>query len=201
MTKGFRWKDMWCNDKHSYREKMTIKIEKQNVFIIVLFAIYMLLLIGVIIFKLPFYSPKLSDGIRVINLIPFQGSFDENGVIVWREIAQNILIFVPLGIYISMLKSNWPFIKKVLPIIGLSFVFETTQFIFAMGRSDITDLIGNTFGGLIGISVYALLFKVFKRRAVTVVNTLALTVTVCAVAYFTYLFYLSHFVMMKLPPL
>ena len=179
---------------------MTIKTERQNVFIIILFTVYMLLLIGVIIFKLPFYSPEFSDGIRAVNLIPLQGSFDESGAIDWREITQNILIFVPLGIYISMLKGSWPFVRKALPIIGLSLVFETVQFIFAMGRSDITDLIGNTFGGLIGISVYALLLKIFKNRTVKIVTILALLATVYVVLRFGYLFYLSYFVMGH-PPL
>jgi glycopeptide antibiotics resistance protein len=177
-----------------------MKNEKRNTLTIVLFAVYMLLLIGVILFKLPFYSAALSDGIRVINVIPFAGSFDENGTIVWREIIQNILVFAPLGTYISMLKSKLPFVKKVLPIIGLTFVFEITQFIFAMGRSDITDILGNTLGGIIGIGIYALLYKVFGSRTVRIINMLALVVTVCVILRFGYLFYLSHFVMRHLSP-
>lgn len=177
-----------------------MKSEKQNTLTIVLLVVYILLLTGIIIFKLPFYSEKLSDGIRVINLIPFQGSFDENGAMILREIIYNILLFIPLGIYICMLKSQWPFIKKVLPVIGLSLTFEVIQFIFAIGRSDITDVLGNTLGGIIGIGIYALLFKIFKSRTVKAVNILALAVTVCVVLRFTYLFYLSHFVMRGLHP-
>ncbi|MEA4994841.1 hypothetical protein SDC9_72892 [bioreactor metagenome] len=177
-----------------------MKSEKRNTLTIILFVVYMLLLTGVILFKLPFYSEKLSDGIRVINLIPLQGSFDENGAIILREIIDNILLFIPLGIYICMLKSERSFMKKVLPIICLTIAFEVIQFVFAIGRSDITDVLGNTLGGIIGIGIYALLFKIFNSRTVKVVNVFALAVTVYVVLRFAYLFYLSHFVMRGLHP-
>lgn len=177
-----------------------MKSENRNKLTIALFVIYMLLLTGVILFKLPFFSSEISDGIRVINLIPFQGSFDDSGTIDFREIRDNILIFIPLGIYICILKSKWPFMKKVLPIVALTLAFEAIQFIFAIGRSDITDVLDNTLGGVIGIGIYALLFKIFKNRTVKVVNILALVVTVFVVLYFAHLFYLSHFVMRRLHP-
>lgn len=172
-----------------------MKSEKRNTLTIILFVVYMLLLTGVILFKLPFYSEKLSDGIRVINPIPFQGSFDENGVIILREIIDNILLFIPLGIYICMLKSERSFMKKVLPIICLTIAFEAIQFVFAIGRSDITDVLGNTLGGIIGIGMSAILFKVFKNRTVKIVNMPALVLTILVVLRFAYLFYLNHFVM------
>lgn len=175
-----------------------MKCKKRNTLTIVLFIVYIMLLTGVILFKLPFYSEKLSDGIRVINLIPLQGSFDENGVILLREIIQNILIFIPLGIYIYMMKYERPLMKKALPVIVLSLTFEVIQFIFAIGRTDVTDILGNSLGGVIGIGIYALLRGIFKNRTVIVVNMLALVVTVCVVARFAHLFYLSHFVMGRL---
>jgi glycopeptide antibiotics resistance protein len=172
--------------------------EKRNWLTVVLFVIYILVLAGVILFKLPFYSGP-SEGIRVINLIPFQGSFEEYGGILWEEIRNNILVFIPLGIYICMLKGSWPFVKKVLPIIGLTLAFEVTQFVFAIGRTDITDILDNTLGGIIGIGVYALLFKAFKDRTSKIVNMLALVITVLVIAYLAYLFFLSHFVMGRPP--
>jgi hypothetical protein len=57
-----------------------MELKKQNTITAILCLVYLLLLTGIILFKLPFYSPEISDGIRVINLIPLQGSFDENGV-------------------------------------------------------------------------------------------------------------------------
>lgn len=175
-----------------------MKSKKRNTLTIVLLAVYILVLTGIILFKLPFYSES-SDNIRVINLIPLQGSFDYNGVFNSREVIDNILLFIPLGVYIGMLKREWSFVRKVLPAIGLSLLFEVIQFIFAMGRTDITDILGNTLGGIIGIGIYALLFKIFKSRTVKMVNILALALTVCVVLHFAYLFFLSHFIM-GLPP-
>lgn len=181
------------------RERNILKSKKQRTLTITLFVVYTLLLVGIILFKLPFYSEKISDGIRVVNLIPFTGSFDQNGALFPREIFYNILLFIPLGIYISMLKSQWPFIKKSLTVIGISLSFEVLQLIFALGRTDITDLIDNTLGGIIGLGIYALLLRICKAKTVRVTNIIALVVTVCVVWRFSQLFYLSHFVMGRLP--
>jgi len=183
----------------SEAKQSIMKPNKQNALATVLFVIYLLVLTGIVLFKLPFRF-EFSDGIRAINLIPFQGSFAENGVLLLRDFFYNILVFIPLGVYISMLKGDWPFVKKALPAIALSFAFEALQFIFAIGRSDVTDLIGNTLGGVIGIGFYALLFRIFKNscRINMIVNVFALALTVCAVSRFAYLFYLSHFVMGQL---
>ena len=168
---------------------------KRNVLITVLFWIYLLVLTGIILFKLPFYSPVISDGIRVINLVPLMGSFDAGGVLGLREIADNIMIFVPFGIYISVLKSEWSLRKRVLSVVGLSLAFEIVQFIFALGRSDVTDILSNTFGGVIGICIYALALRVLKDKTFKVVNVFALVLTVCVVSRFVYQFYISYFVM------
>ena len=40
---------------------------------------------------------------------------------------------------------------KLLIIAGISLLLEITQYILAIGSSDITDLITNTAGGLLGI--------------------------------------------------
>lgn len=80
-----------------------------------------------------------------------------------------------------MLKNAWPFGNKVFAIAALSLIFEITQFIFAIGRADITDVLSNTLGGIIGIGIYALLSKALKGRTNTVVNTLAAVFTILAV--------------------
>jgi glycopeptide antibiotics resistance protein len=185
--------------RHGYvREKATDT--KNTKLTLVLFAVYVLLLTGIILFKLPFFSESLSDGIRVINLIPLGGSFDENGNLILWEMVNNILLFIPLGVYLCMLKGKMSFACKVLTIIGLTLSFEAIQFIFALGRSDITDILDNTLGGIIGIGVYAVLSKVLKDRTVKIVSILALAVTFYVVLRFGYLFYLSNIVMRQLHP-
>lgn len=158
-----------------------IKSEKRNTLTLVLFAVYLLALVWLILFKLQF-SIAVMDG-RVVNLIPLLGSFDNNGVIRFSEIRNNILVFIPLGIYIGMLKSKWSFAKKVLATVVLTLAFEITQFIFAIGRADITDVLSNTLGGVIGIGIYALLFKLMKGRTNKVLNILATVLTALIILF------------------
>src|SRR5699024_8423175 len=125
----------------------------QKIFTIGLLVIYLSLLTWIILFKMTLSFQKLPD-LSGINLIPFAGSVIVNKQIDFSEIINNVLIFVPFGVYISMLKPDWAFLKKVAPIAGVSLLFEVLQFIFAIGGTDITDFIGNTFGGIIGIGIY-----------------------------------------------
>lgn len=160
--------------------------EKKNTLTIALFMIYVLALIWIILLKLQFSFAEL-DRVRSINLIPLQGSVIINGIVSLNEIFDNIIVFIPFGIYINMLKNKWSFIQKVLPIISVSLTFEVLQFIFAIGRTDITDLLGNTLGGIIGIIIYAVLLRIFKNKTIKIINTVALILTVCALALITLL--------------
>jgi glycopeptide antibiotics resistance protein len=136
-----------------------------------LFAIYLFALIWIIVFKMQFSFQGLPD-FRKINLIPFAGSASVNNQIDFNEIIYNVFAFIPFGIYISMLKPSWSFLKKIAVIAGVSLLFEVLQFIFAIGASDITDLIGNTLGGIIGVGVYIVFCKLFGTKANKILNIL-----------------------------
>mgnify|MGYP004552219861 FL=1 len=146
---------------------------KENYLTKVLFIFYILALIWIILFKMQFSFKGLVTS-RSINLIPFGESMMVNGMIDVKEIIANVLIFIPFGIYISMLKSEWTFIKKVGSGFIISFAVEILQFIFAIGASDITDIIGNTLGGIIGIGIFYAFYKVFREKAIKIINVVAL---------------------------
>lgn len=152
---------------------MMFKDNRQKFLTLGLFTVYAFLLVWLILFK---FQTNISDlnHIRNINLIPFAASMVVNGKIELREIIYNVLVFVPMGIYISIFKSKWSFLQKILPCLGVSVLFEVLQYIFAIGATDITDIIGNTLGGIIGIAMYGLIKRLFKDRAITVVNVMAL---------------------------
>ncbi len=152
------------------------KAEKRSTLTPVLFIVYLLALTWLVLFKLQFSIPILNEG-RIINLIPLLGSFDDNGVILFSEIRNNILAFIPLGIYVCMLKPLWSFVKKVLAVAVVTLTFEMTQFIFVIGRADITDMLSNTLGGVVGIAAYALSFKLLKGKTNKVINVLAAVLT------------------------
>ena len=149
-----------------------------------LFIVYIIILTWIILFKLQFDISSLEPmNLRSINLVPFAGSLIINNRVDISEIILNVAIFVPFGIYVCMLKEEWSFIKKVIPIFITSLAFETLQYIFALGASDITDLIGNTLGGIIGIAVFMLLSKIFKNNTIKIINVLALIVTIIVVLF------------------
>ncbi|NMS88950.1 VanZ family protein [Clostridioides difficile] len=149
-----------------------------------LFVVYIIILTWIILFKMQFDISSLEAmNLRNINLVPFAGSLIVNNRVDISEIILNVVVFVPFGIYLCMLKEEWSFIKKVVPIFLASLIFETLQYIFAIGASDITDLIGNTLGGIIGIAVFVLFSKIFKNKTIKIINILALIVTVVVILF------------------
>lgn len=134
-----------------------------------LFIVYLLGLTWVVVFKTQLSLSTLPE-MRSINLIPFAESVFVNGKIDYTEVIQNALIFVPYGIFISALMDKKTFAVKILPIILTSLVFETIQFVFAIGASDITDIIANTIGGIIGIAIAFVFSKIFKDNWKKIIN-------------------------------
>lgn len=162
------------------RGGIDIRTEKRSALTLALFAVYLLALVWLILFKLQFFIPATTEG-RIVNWIPLLGSFDDQGLLLFSEIRANLLAFLPLGVYLSMLDLPRSFWRKALAMAGLAFVFETIQFIFAIGRADITDVLSNTLGGVVGLGLYALLRKVLKGRTNEVLNVLAAVLTALAV--------------------
>lgn len=97
-------------------------------------------------------------------MTPFHYSTSVGEQFHFEEVRDNILIFIPFGVLLSMLSSRMKLQNKVLIIFGSSFILEMIQYILAIGSTDITDLITNMFGGIIGIGLYALLLKILKDK-------------------------------------
>ena len=139
-----------------------------------LLIFYLIVLTWIIVFKMQFaFSGSLPE-IRNINLIPFGGSLIVNGEISFSEIIKNALVFIPFGILIGVLWDKKSFVKKILPIILTSFIFETLQFIFGIGASDITDIISNSLGGVIGVAITIVISKIFKNNWQKIINVISL---------------------------
>ena len=158
-----------------------MKNKRQRNLTRILFAVYFLILVWILLFKMSFSLDELYKS-RSINLIPFMGSVVVNGRIYINEIIDNILVFIPLGIYICMLKEDWSILRKISVGFFISLVIEILQFILAIGATDITDLLGNTLGGILGIGVFYLFSKLFKNKTNKIINTLALIATILLVS-------------------
>lgn len=165
--------------KRKGRYQEMIKTKSNNVKLeYIVFGIYLSFLVWLVLFKFATSFDSIIQN-RGINLIPFSASEDTGIRIVVKEMIYNVFAFIPFGLYISIICSNWPFWKKVLLSFGLSLTFEVIQYIFALGISDITDLINNTAGAVLGIGLFSLLCVLFRRKTVTVINVLMLTFEVC----------------------
>lgn len=136
-------------------------------------TVYLILLTWIIVFKMSFSFSDLPD-LRSINLISFGESVIVNGKLDFSEIINNVLAFIPFGILASVLWDNKSFIIKISPIIITSLIFEVLQFAFGIGASDITDIITNSLGGIIGILIAIGISRVFKNNWKKVINAVSL---------------------------
>ncbi len=148
---------------------------------VVICGIYLVLLVWLVLFK---FQVRFADlpHLRSINLIPFGEPLEVNDRIDVSESLYYILVFVPLGVYMGIFCPEWPLWKKVLPGFGLSLLLETAQYAFAIGASDITDILTNTLGTLLGVGLFAGFTRVWKEKAVTAVNAIGLTIAIIAFA-------------------
>ncbi|MCM3781599.1 VanZ family protein [Neobacillus mesonae] len=149
---------------------------------------YFLTLTWIIVFKMAFSIQDLPE-IRNINLVPFGDSVIVNNEIDIQELLYNMLAFIPFGIYISML-TKWSVLKRVAIIISVSLMYEFLQFIFGIGASDITDLINNTLGGIVGIGFYYVVLKLTRTKLKTnrIFNIIASAGTVALILLLSLLF-------------
>lgn len=114
-------------------------------------ALYVLVLLWLVLFK--FSSDPLSIlsnfQTRGLNLIPFAGISGH-----LNEVLYNVVAFIPLGLLLDIKFRHSDFWRKLAYICMFSFAVEIIQFVFAIGRTDTTDVITNTIGGFIGLKFY-----------------------------------------------
>ncbi|MGL4451347.1 MAG: VanZ family protein [Sarcina sp.] len=143
------------------------KLNKSREFVKFMFLVYFF---GVLSYtmRVMFYSSEFKERINLgaINYIPlvetikmFQGS---KGTALYQVIG-NLIMFVPLGMFVAVLykKSN-----SILKVAGISLIctliIEVSQFFGGRGI-DIDDVIINTLGGILGYLIYKVLEKPVKK--------------------------------------
>ena len=125
------------------------------------FTLYMLTLLWLVLFKFSFdlSGILLDHQARSLNLIPFAGY--SQGL---REMIDNLAVFIPFGLLLGVVFKQTSLLRKLTFIFIFSFAVEIIQFVLAIGRTDITDIITNTLGGLIGLALYRLGNKYIDDR-------------------------------------
>jgi len=99
-----------------------------------------------------------------LNLNPFAAPLNVNGRINFGEMRDNVIIFIPFGLLLNVNFEKIGFLPKLALILVFSLTCELIQFIFAIGAADITDLITNTFGGFLGLTLYGLSHKYINNK-------------------------------------
>lgn len=93
-----------------------------------------------------------------MNIVPFIDVSLGRGDFV-RQVLLNVIMTVPFGILLPLVKKNVSIVKVILYSFVLSFVIEILQpLINGIRSSDITDIITNVVGAVIGYACY-LIFK------------------------------------------
>jgi len=103
--------------------------------------------------KQPFNIYLLS---QYIELLPIRSIVISLSRGLWIQVIGNIIMFVPLGVFIGLYKSNYLFKNVILIVFLSSLLIEITQLCISLVTGypsrvfDTSDLILNTIGGLIG---------------------------------------------------
>ena len=120
-----------------------------------LFVIYLIVMGWIILLKLGVQFSYMEE--RRFNLVPFA-----NGYYSMMETIMNVVIFIPLGMYAGALFKNKLFGFKLFFYFLISLILEGLQYVFKLGAFDITDLMTNTTGGIIGYLLYLAFRVLFK---------------------------------------
>lgn len=124
-------------------------------------AAYILFLGWLVLFK--FSSDPLSVLMnyhtRSLNLVPFSRA---SGSV--REMIYNFVVFVPLGLLAALNYRQVSLGRKLAWIAIGSIAAETLQYVCAIGRTDITDVITNVAGGLCGLLAYEAAARFISSR-------------------------------------
>lgn len=157
--------------------------------LILAFAVYLVLLAWVVLFKLE--VPWIGDAAgleRPIKLLPFVPSGDA-GASTPGEMLINLVLFVPFGLFVGAFAPAWSWWRAGLVAFVTSLALETVQHLISTGSFDTTDLIVNTAGALVGWSIFVVVRRrsgerasVVMTRVCVVVSALALVAVIAFVA-------------------
>ena len=114
-----------------------------------LFAAYLFILLWLVLFKFSYepFAVIRDFQTRSLNLIPFTRAHRS-------EMISNIIAFIPFGVMLGVCFKQVVFRHLIAVIFAFSLLVEIVQYVLAIGVTDITDIVMNTFGGLIGLATY-----------------------------------------------
>ena len=126
-------------------------------------GVYVLVLVWVVLLKL--HTDGFDDllGRRSLNLVPFGGT--GSGGLGSSEVAVNVLAFVPFGALLYLAARRRTLARLLLPVVGVSVAFEAVQYVVGIGATDVTDVLTNAAGGLLGAGIAWLALRLLGEGA------------------------------------
>jgi hypothetical protein len=104
----------------------------------------------------------------------------------FSNIFGNVLVFVPLGLYLPMvIPAMRTFLRTLTAAVLASMTLEALQYLLGTGSTDIDDVWLNGLGGALGYLLYLLVAKVSSGRVPATVWVLALSACFAVVGYAT----------------
>ena len=163
------------------------------------FIFYLVFLFKLLFLSRVSYHDTANSG-NSINLIPFNSIieyFFSSSANVRRfafsNVIGNIIIFVPLGGYLSLFRNRRRAISNLLLIALASILTEIIQGLTGIGAADIDDVILNVLGGFTGILGYKLLELLFRDD-----KKVQTTIAILSLAGLPVLFYLLFMIKLRL---
>ena len=118
---------------------------------------YVLLLVLVAYVVFLFYLTVLSreSSQKCTIRLDLFNSFLEVGRNRCRDLIQNVVGFMPMGVLVGILSSRHRVVKALLAGLLMSLMIESSQLIWKRGVFDVDDLVNNAVGAVIGGIVWA----------------------------------------------
>ena len=143
------------------------------------FAVYILFVIKVIIFKYPMEELRaiadtwqkdvILEGLGTANFMPFRTikmyidyAYKLNSV---ENLAGNVLVFVPLGFFLPLMSEEMQRFSEVF-LNAFTFVLgiEVFQLFSAFGAFDVDDILLNCLGAVIGFGCYKAAAAFYRKK-------------------------------------
>jgi glycopeptide antibiotics resistance protein len=169
------------------------------VFLYGVFICYIILLMKILLFSrispLELFNSQRTLS-RSINIIPFYsimqyiaGSSADIKAFAFGNVVGNIVIFIPLGIYLPLFKNDKRIITNLLLIFIVSLFVEIIQGLFGIGAADVDDIILNCLGGWIGILGYKFILLILRdeKKVHTAISILSAIVGLPVIIYLLFM--------------
>ncbi len=176
----------------------------KTLFLFLVFICYLLFMVKILFLSRlsPVEAADSGEAVsRSINLVPFHtigeylsSSSQDVQKVAFSHVVGNIILFVPVGLFLPLLRKNKRIASNLLLIFLVSFVSESIQGVLNLGTPDIDDILLNSLGGLVGMLGYKTLVWLLRNEK----NAQTAVVILSAVIGLPVLFYLSFFVHLHL---